>query len=300
MASALKYAGYDVRFDWAEGYAHNADFGGAKFPEAMKWLWRKETHTPVLDTKGDLGGDLTLLNLLIRGESWDVVADGIGFADALCADKAGSLYFCDMKAPSVVRIATDGTRKEICRESVSGLEFNPDGSLLYGCQGAKNRVISIDPNSGEVRVVAVGVKPNDLAVTGDGFILITETGAQQVTRIDPKTGEVKAVDTGISKPNGIALTRWRYARGLRLRWNSHLDVPSQCGRSARRENAHDANATADRPERGFQVQRTATIHPELKRRRNGGRQSRSLLRDERTGGPNFRPNRPPLRTAPQS
>ncbi len=30
MASALKYAGYDVRFDWAEGYARNADFGGAR------------------------------------------------------------------------------------------------------------------------------------------------------------------------------------------------------------------------------------------------------------------------------
>ncbi len=206
MASALKYTGYDVRFDWAEGYAHNSDFGGAKFPEAMKWLWRNDAHTPVLDTKGDLGGDLTLLNLLIPGESWETVAEGLGFADALCSDKAGNVYFCDMKAPSVVRIATDGTRAELAKESVSGLEFSPDGTLLYGCQGAKNRVISINVASGEVKVVAEGVKPNDLAVTSDGFLLITETGAQQVTRIDPKTGEVKAVDTGISKPNGIALS----------------------------------------------------------------------------------------------
>jgi enterochelin esterase-like enzyme/sugar lactone lactonase YvrE len=206
MASALKYMGYDVRFDWAEGYAHNADFGGAKFPDAMKWLWRKEAHTPVLNTSGDLGGDLTLLNLLIPGKSWEVVAEGLGFADALCSDKEGNVYFCDMKVPSIVRIATDGTRKELCKESVSGLEFNPDGSLLYACQGAKNRVISINPGSGEVKVVAEGVKPNDLAVTSDGFILITETGAQQVTRINPQTGEVKAVDAGISKPNGIALS----------------------------------------------------------------------------------------------
>ena len=54
MASALQYMGYDVRFDWAEGYAHNSDFGGARFPDAMRWLWRKEQHTPVLDTRGDL------------------------------------------------------------------------------------------------------------------------------------------------------------------------------------------------------------------------------------------------------
>jgi enterochelin esterase family protein len=55
MASALKYMGYDVRFDEAEGYAHNADFGGSKFPDAMKWLWRKEKHSPTFDTRGDLG-----------------------------------------------------------------------------------------------------------------------------------------------------------------------------------------------------------------------------------------------------
>lgn len=207
MASALKYMGYDTRFDWAEGYAHNADFGSSHFPDAMKWLWRDETHTPVLNTSGDLGGDLTLLNLLIPGESWELVADNLGFADALCADNDGNLYFCDMRAPAVIRIsATDGTQTVIAKESVSGLEFSPNGSLLYACQGAKNQVISINPSSGEVKTVAEGVKPNDLAVTSDGFILITETGAQQVTRINPETGEVTAVDTGITKPNGIALS----------------------------------------------------------------------------------------------
>lgn len=207
MASALKYMGYDTRFDWAEGYAHNADFGSSKFPDAMKWLWRKETHTPVINTKGDLGGDLTLLDLLIHGESWELVADDLGFADALCADKHGNLYFCDMRAPSVVRIsAADDSRKLIAEEAVSGLEFSPDGSLLYACQGSKNRVISINPVTGEAKTVAEGVKPNDLAVTSDGLILITETGAKQVTRINPENGEATPVDTGINKPNGIALS----------------------------------------------------------------------------------------------
>ncbi len=53
MSASLKYMGYDTRFDWAEGYAHNSDFGGERFPEAMKWLWRKDKHEPALDTKGD-------------------------------------------------------------------------------------------------------------------------------------------------------------------------------------------------------------------------------------------------------
>ncbi|MBI1344933.1 hydrolase [bacterium] len=206
MSSALKYMGYDTRFDWAEGYAHNADFGSERFPEAMKWLWRKETPQPTIDTRGDLGGDLTLLNLLIPGQSWELVAENLGFADALCADAAGNLYYSDMKAPAVYRVsATDGKQTEVVKESVSGLEFGPDG-LLYGCQGAKNRVISIDPQSGAVKVVAEGVTPNDLAVSADGFIYITETKAQQVTRIHSQTGEVKIVDTGITRPNGIALS----------------------------------------------------------------------------------------------
>jgi enterochelin esterase family protein len=207
MASALKYMGYDLRFDWAEGYAHNADFGSSRFPDAMRWLWRNEAHTPVYDTSDDLAGDLTLLNLLDPKESWNVVADNLGFADALCADREGNLYFCDMRAPAIYRInASDGTRTEIAKESVSGLEFSPDGSLLYGCQGANSRVISINLASGEVKTVAEGVKPNDLAVTNQGLILITETGAKQVTRIDPATGTVTVVDTGIEAPNGIALS----------------------------------------------------------------------------------------------
>ena len=54
--------------------------------------------------------------------------------------------------------------------------------------------------------MAGGVAPNDLAVSADGFIFITETKEQQVTRIDSKTGETTAVDTGITRPNGIALS----------------------------------------------------------------------------------------------
>lgn len=207
MSSALTYMGYDTRFDWAEGYAHNADFGSSKFPDAMRWLWRKEQHQPSINTKDDLAGDLTLLNLLIPGQSWEVAADELGFADALCVDQQGNLYYCDMRAPAVFRIsAADGSRNLIAKESVSGLEFSTDEKLLYACQGAKNRVISVDLANGEVKSIAENVKPNDLAVTRDGFILITETGPQQVTRIDPRNGEVKVVDSGISKPNGIALS----------------------------------------------------------------------------------------------
>jgi enterochelin esterase-like enzyme/sugar lactone lactonase YvrE len=216
MASALRYMGYDVHFEWAEGYAHNSDHGGSIFPDALKWLWRKEQHEPVVDTKGDLGGDMTLLKLLVPGEGWQVVSENLGFADAPCTDADGNFYFCDMKAPAVYKVSAGvmggsgggrrgGTATKIADEAVSGLEFGPDG-LLYGCQGAKSRVISLDPKSGEVKVVAENVTPNDLAVTAEGHIFITETKHGRVTRIDPKTGATERAATDLGKPNGIVLS----------------------------------------------------------------------------------------------
>jgi len=206
MASALKYMGYDTRFDSAEGYSHSSDHASPLLPDALKWLWRKEPHTFVQDTKGDLKGDMTLLRLLVPSETWQPVAEGLGFADAPLADADGNFYFCDMKAPAVYKVsAADGSRTEIAKESVSGLEFGPDG-LLYACQGSKQRVISLDPKTGAVKIVAEQVAPNDLAVSADGFVFITETKDQRITRIDPKTGATTVVAEGIAKPNGIVLS----------------------------------------------------------------------------------------------
>jgi enterochelin esterase-like enzyme len=41
MAAALKFAGYDYRFDYGEG-SHNGIHGGAILPESLRWLWRNE------------------------------------------------------------------------------------------------------------------------------------------------------------------------------------------------------------------------------------------------------------------
>ncbi len=205
MAAALEFMGYDVRFDWAEGYAHDAHHASRIFPDALTWLWREERHVPQSMAGNDLPGDMALRRLLVPEAGWEVVADSLGFADAPCTDAEGNFYFCDMKAPAVYRIAAaDGGRTTVAEEAVSGLEFGPDGRL-YGCNGPKKRLIAIDPASGRVDEVAGDLAPNDLAILPEGTIYVTETGKQQVTRIDPKTGEKSAADTGITGPNGIAL-----------------------------------------------------------------------------------------------
>jgi enterochelin esterase-like enzyme len=39
MFAALKFRGYDVKFDFGQG-AHSSNHGGAILPESLRWLWR--------------------------------------------------------------------------------------------------------------------------------------------------------------------------------------------------------------------------------------------------------------------
>ncbi len=204
MNAALQYMGYDVRFDYAEGFSHSSKHGGSLFPEALKWLWRKETPKPAPVIAQSIGGDMPLQQLLIEEEPWQLVAEGLGFADGPCADAEGNFYFSDMKAPGIFKITPDGVQTTLSKEGASGLKWGADG-LLYACQGAMKRVIAINAANGTSAVFAEEVQPNDLAVTKNGEVYITETGAGQITLLRPGNTKVP-VDTGIGAPNGIALS----------------------------------------------------------------------------------------------
>jgi enterochelin esterase family protein len=41
MAAALKFAGYNYRFEYGDG-GHNGQHGGAILPDSLRWLWREE------------------------------------------------------------------------------------------------------------------------------------------------------------------------------------------------------------------------------------------------------------------
>lgn len=158
-----------------------------------------------LQRPGDLAGDLSLHKVLVDGEDWQLVAEGLGFADGPMSDAEGNFYFSDMKAPSIVKVAPDGTKTTLIEELASGLKFGPDGRL-YAAQGAKKRIIAIDLATKAIDVIAENVQPNDLVISRAGQIYFTETGKKQVTRIDLKTKAVSAADVGITAPNGITLS----------------------------------------------------------------------------------------------
>jgi enterochelin esterase family protein len=153
----------------------------------------------------DLAGDLTLHGLLVDGEEWQLLSNGLGFADGPCSDSEGNFYFSDMKAPAISRIALDGSITKIAEEPASGLKFGPDGRL-YACQGSKKRIIAIDPVSGKIDVVAEGVQPNDLVITRSGWLYFTDTGKKQIICIHLASGDMSMADEGITAPNGITLS----------------------------------------------------------------------------------------------
>jgi enterochelin esterase family protein len=50
MAAALKFAGYDHRFDFGTG-GHDGRHGGAVLPDALRWLWRDWNPSPLPATE---------------------------------------------------------------------------------------------------------------------------------------------------------------------------------------------------------------------------------------------------------
>ena len=207
MHAALRYMGYDVHFEFAEGYSHGSVHGGSVFPDALRWLWRNETPKPEIVTKGDLGGDMTLHRLLIEGEGWQPVVENIGFGDALATDDAGNFYYSDIRgaAVGVYKIAVDGTKTKLSDEALSGMKFGPDGRI-YGCQGAKKRLIAINLATGALEVLATDVQPNDLVVTASGHLYFTHTAKKEIGHVALATKVLRVAAGGIANPNGITLS----------------------------------------------------------------------------------------------
>jgi enterochelin esterase family protein len=195
-----------VRLEFAQGYGHNSNHGGSILPDALRWLWRKEKAGSAINTKGDLGGDMTLHRLLMPGEGWQPAVEGLGLADAACTDAAGNLYYSDVRGSfGIFRLGVDGGKTKVSDEPASGMKFGPDGRL-YACHGGKKRITAIDIASGAVETIAENVQPNDFVITNRGHLYFTDTGKKQVTLIDLKTKTPRVVDMGIAAPNGITLS----------------------------------------------------------------------------------------------
>ena len=217
MASALRFSGYDYRFEFGDG-AHNGKHGGVILPESLRWLWRAESPSPAPLTKFNLGGDEALSKILPNEGGWEMIGQGYGFTDAACSDAEGNFYFSDLPKGVLYRVGLDGKVSPWLSSGlkISGMKFGQDGRLYAATQGTlggpkdeKKRIVAIDPASKQITDIATDVQPNDLIVSKAGWIYFTDTGAGQVIRVATSakaTDRPRVAVGGINKPNGISLS----------------------------------------------------------------------------------------------
>lgn len=170
LGSALEFAGYDCRFDWAEG-GHSVRRANEIFPDVMTWMWND--HAKVLPTR-PTSNDF-LKGLLIADERWSA---------------SGKEH--------------NGTHVPM-RNAVY-----PDGSLIAEYAEGSNSLTQsiIDPETGERlhcqrfywlhnldnAMLAVG----GMSFDGDGNLwVVTDAGIQ----ICDQNGRVRGI---ISIPHGLA------------------------------------------------------------------------------------------------
>jgi enterochelin esterase family protein len=217
MASALRFAGYDCRFEFGDG-AHNGKHGGAILPESLRWLWRAEATRPAPLTAGNLSGDEALSKVLPAEGEWEAVGGEYSFTDAACSDAEGRFYFSDLPKGVLYRVSPDGQVAPWLDHGpkISGMKFGPDGRLyaatqgtVGGAAGEKKKIIAIDATTKQITDVATDVDPNDLAVSRAGWIYFTDTAAGQVLAVPVSAKALsrpRVAAGGINKPNGIALS----------------------------------------------------------------------------------------------
>jgi enterochelin esterase family protein len=217
MASALRFAGYDYRFEFGDG-AHNGKHGGAILPDSLRWLWRTETGNPPPLTTGNLAGDEALSKVLPPDGAWEAIGGQFNFTDAACSDREGNFYFSDLPKGTLYRVDSDGQASAWIENGpkISGMKFGPDNRLYAATQGTvggardeKKKIVAIDPVSRQIVELATDVQPNDLVVSSRGWIYFTDTAAGQVIMVPISArgmSRPRVAAGGINKPNGIALS----------------------------------------------------------------------------------------------
>jgi gluconolactonase len=203
MASALEYAGYDVKFV-VGNEGHNAKHGGAILPDALRWLWR-DYGKPIANRRST--GERYFPAMIVDAEKgWEVASAGHKFTEGPAVDGAGNVFFSDIPNNRIHRIGVDGKVRVFKEDSggANGLMFGPDGRL-YACQNGRKRIVAYGPDGTET-VLAEDVNSNDLAVTRRNEVYFSDPPHKQVWFIDAKGAKRVVVKEGITFPNGVRLS----------------------------------------------------------------------------------------------
>jgi sugar lactone lactonase YvrE/enterochelin esterase-like enzyme len=204
MERALTFAGYEVNHAWGTG-GHDGKHATEIFPDAMRWIW-KDWPAPVKAGSGSPA----LRDIFLPGEDWKPVSEGYQFTEGPAVNAKGEVFFTDVPAHKSYKIGLDGKVSLFQSDTkrAVGQAFGPDGRLYAAAEGV-DQIIAYGEN-GKAAVVAEGFRGNDLVLSHDGGMYVTNPGPEgarqsKVWYVSPK-GQKQVVDTGLKLANGIALS----------------------------------------------------------------------------------------------
>jgi sugar lactone lactonase YvrE/enterochelin esterase-like enzyme len=263
MERALSFAGYEVNHVWGTG-GHDHKQADQVFPDAMRWLW-KSWPEPV---KAGLGSQ-QLRDILKTGEDWSLVANGYTFTEGPAASASGEVFFNDIPASKTYKIDLDGKVSLFLGETgkANGQSFGPDGRL-YSVATAAGEVRSYD-NAGQAKVIASGIRGNDLVVGPNGGLYVTEpsTDAREPSKVwyIGAGGEKRIVDTGLKFANGVTVSPDQsllYVAESRSHWvySYQVQADGSLAHKQRYYHLHSPDSADDAGADGMRVDRDGRLY----------------------------------------
>jgi gluconolactonase len=222
MDAAMKFAGYDHKFEYYPGEAHSTRKASEVMPDILRWLWRGYPEPIVQNSpelalvpagRGGRGGGRgpsfrqPAYNVVTPDKQWEPVSGDYTSAASIAVNKTGDVFFADSKANRIYRIGADG-RPVVFKQNAGGVKNLRGGAdgRIYAIQAASRRIVSWAPDGAE-KVVASGVDAFDLALTNSGNLYYTDPVHKTIVLIDSR-GARRTVYSGggIEAPTSIALT----------------------------------------------------------------------------------------------
>ena len=226
LASALEYAGYDVRFVQGDR-GHDANQGSAILPAALRWLWR-DWQAPIAPSTGKHGAERHFATEVLQpGAGWEAVSKGYGSIGGLAVDARGDVYFSDVARGRIHRVDHGSGDVAVFKEGTGGagaLVFGSDGRL-YAAQPARKRIVAYAPDGAEANI-ADSVDAAALAMDAKGRIWLTGGDDTRVWLVDARRAK-RVAQSGLELPAAIALSPDQSllaVAGRRGRWIGSFQV----------------------------------------------------------------------------
>ena len=200
MDKALKFSGYDYFFRSING-GHVAGYYDY-YQEAMSFIWKGWPEPVKAGPSAPRARDI-----LLPGESWQLVADNQHEARGAACSPNGEVFFVDTKDNKIQRIDLDGNVKPYLADAghANSLTFGADGQL-YATSSATGKVMRYD-SSASGSVVVDGLRGEYILATPTGGLYVTsngdkpdDTGSVWYVKDNKKT----LVDSGLKSATGLA------------------------------------------------------------------------------------------------